>query len=139
MAEAGIFEKMTLRAHSLPHQWKAQGELAKTPSGLGIHGMALDKDVGPLLQLHKLCTSLHFLKTNGITRTPTDAELEMLNLTSDGNGLNIITMPEAYRTRVPTANFLLRQGYERNPIARRNNNSCRTFTGNLRKNADKPA
>jgi len=28
-------------------------------------------------------------------------------------------MPQALRERVPTANFFQRQGYERNPIARR--------------------
>jgi len=49
------------------------------------------------------------------------AELEMMNLTGDGNGLDIIMMPAAMRERVPTANFFLRAGYERNPVAIRNN------------------
>jgi hypothetical protein len=43
----------------------------------------------------------------------------MMNLTGDGNGIDIVTMPPALRARVPTANFFQQQGYERNPIARR--------------------
>lgn len=125
LQKARIVEKMTVRARTVPHQWKAQSELAKTPYGLAIHAMTLDKDVGPLLQLHKLRTSMNFLRANGITHTLTGAELEMLNLTGDGNGLDIITMPEAYRAKVPTANFFVRQGYERNPIARRNNTAAK--------------
>ena len=31
------------------------------------------------------------------------------------------SMPAAMRERVPTANFFLRAGYERNPVAIRNN------------------
>lgn len=118
--KARTVEKMTARARQVPHQWSAQGELAKIPPGLGIHAMTLDKDVGPLLQLHKLRTSMNFLKANNITHTLSGAELEMLNLTGDGNGLDVITMPHMYRDRVPTANFFVRKGYERNPIARRN-------------------
>jgi len=49
----------------------------------------------------------------------TAAEIEMMNLTGDGNGLDMVMMPPALRQRVPTANFFQRSGYERNPIARR--------------------
>jgi hypothetical protein len=42
-----------------------------------------------------------------------------MNLTGDGNGFDIISMPQDLRTRVPTANFFQQQGYERNPVARR--------------------
>ena len=49
----------------------------------------------------------------------TAAELEMLNLTGDGNGFDMVSMPPALRQRVPTANFFQQSGYERNPIARR--------------------
>jgi hypothetical protein len=31
----------------------------------------------------------------------------------------MVTMPQALRTRVPTANFFQREGYERNLVARR--------------------
>jgi hypothetical protein len=33
----------------------------------------------------------------------------------------MVTMPEAMRERVPTANFFQRNGYERNPVAIRHN------------------
>jgi hypothetical protein len=43
----------------------------------------------------------------------------MMNLTGDGNGLDIIRMTPALRERVPTSNFFQPGGYERNPIAGR--------------------
>jgi len=49
----------------------------------------------------------------------TGAELEMMNFTGDGNGIDLVTMPEAMRPQVPTSNFFQRGGYDRNPIARR--------------------
>ena len=49
----------------------------------------------------------------------TAAELELMNLTGDGNGLDMVTMPQDLRARVPTANFFQQTGYERNPVARR--------------------
>jgi hypothetical protein len=42
-----------------------------------------------------------------------------MNLTGDGNGFDIVTMPHELRVRVPTSNFFQQQGYERNPVARR--------------------
>jgi hypothetical protein len=45
----------------------------------------------------------------------------MMNLTGDGTGLDMVTMPRAMRERVPTSNFFQRRGYERNPVAIRNN------------------
>ena len=51
----------------------------------------------------------------------TAAELEMMNLTGDGNGFDIVAMPQAMRERVPTSNFFAQSGYEHNPVARNNN------------------
>ena len=48
------------------------------------------------------------------------AELELMNFTGDGNGLDMVLMPQALRPQVPTANFFQQQGYDRNPVARRN-------------------
>ena len=53
------------------------------------------------------------------------AELEMMNLTGDGTGLDMVTMPQAMREQVPTANFFQRGGYERNPVASRHNTVAR--------------
>ncbi|MBH9975522.1 hypothetical protein H3S98_07530 [Bartonella sp. B10834H15] len=121
LEKANVVERMTARARTVPHNWTAQSELAKTDAGLGMHAMTMDKDVGPLLQIHKLKTSLTFLRRKGVTRPLSGAELEMLNLTGDGNGYDMVTMPAQYRNKVPTANFFLRPGYERNPVAIRNN------------------
>ena len=91
---------MTAAANSVPHQWSAQARLAKTPTGLGIHAMNLHKDVGPLLQIYKMKTSLDFHRRKGINYSVSGAELEMLNLTSDGNGFDMISMPITYRDKV---------------------------------------
>ena len=81
----------------------------------------LDVDVGPHLQTHKLLTSVIFAKQKGYSKPLTAAELEMMNLTGDGTGLDMVTMPQAMREQVPTANFFQSGGYERNPVASRNN------------------
>jgi hypothetical protein len=81
----------------------------------------LDVDVGPMLQTHKLLTSVIFARERGFTRPLTAAELEMMNLTGDGTGLDMVTMPQAMREQVPTSNFFQRGGYERNPVAARHN------------------
>src|SRR5262249_62166852 len=67
----------------------------------------------------KLLDSVLFARSKGYRAALTGAELEMMNFTGDGNGLDMVMMPAAFRQRVPTANFFLRDGYERNPIARR--------------------
>ena len=81
----------------------------------------LDIDIGPLLQTRKLLTSVLFARAKGYTKPLSAAELEMMNLTGDGTGLDMVTMPQAMRERVPTANFFQRGGYERNPVAIRHN------------------
>ncbi|EJF88697.1 hypothetical protein [Bartonella tamiae] len=121
LSKAAVVDTMIKQAKTVPHKWSEQAKLAKTEAGLGMHAMTMDKDVGPLLQIHKLQTSLMFLKRKGVTRQLSGAELEMLNLTGDGNGYDMVTMPENFRNQVPTSNFFLRLGYERNPVARRNN------------------
>lgn len=116
-----VVKRMVAVARSVPANWSAQQKLAATPQGLGIHAMVLDVDVGPILQTHKLMTSVVFARRKGLTRPLSAAELEMMNLTGDGNGFDIVSMPQAMREQVPTANFFLRSGYERNPVAIRHN------------------
>src|SRR4051794_34033934 len=116
-----VLKRMVAFCRSVPDEWAAHEKLANTPQGWGVHAMVLDIDVGPLLQTHKLLTSVLFARTKGYTRPLTAAELEMMNLTGDGTGLDMVTMPQAMRERVPTANFFQRSGYERNPVAIRHN------------------
>jgi hypothetical protein len=105
----------------VPDSWSAHDRLANTHKGLGVHALNLDLDVGPLLQTQKLLDSVLFARRQGYDRSLTAAELEMMNLTGDGNGLDMIAMPPAWRERVPTANFFQPGGYARNPVAIRNN------------------
>jgi hypothetical protein len=117
----GVLERMVAFCRTVPNAWGEQEKLANTPKGLGVHAMNLDIDVGPLLQTHKLLASIVFARSKGFRGALTAAELEMMNLTGDGNGFDILTMPAALREQVPTSNFFLRGGYERNPVAIRHN------------------
>ena len=116
-----VLKRMLAVARSVPDEWAAHEKIGDTPQGWAIHAMVLDIDVGPLLQTHKLLTSVIFARAKGYTKPLTAAELEMMNLTGDGTGLDMVTMPQAMREQVPTSNFFQRSGYERNPVAIRHN------------------
>jgi hypothetical protein len=116
-----VLKKMIAFSRTVPDDWNAHDRLGKTGKGLGVHALNLDVDVGPLLQTEKLLTSVKFARRNGYTAPLTAAELEMMNLTGDGNGFDMVQMPQDLREKVPTSNFFQRGGYERNPVAARNN------------------
>jgi len=114
------FKRMIAYSRSVPNRWSEHDRLAKTTlGGFGIHAAVLDIDLGPLLQVQKLTDSVRFARVKGHAVPLTAAELELMNLTGDGNGFDMVTMPQVLRMRVPTANFFQQQGYERNPVARR--------------------
>jgi len=108
-------------SRSVPDQWAAHEQLGTTAGGLGIHALNLDLDIGPLLQTQKLVNSVIFARAKGYQAPLTAAELEMMNLTGDGNGFDMISIAQAIRSQVPTSNFFAQSGYERNPVAIRNN------------------
>jgi len=113
-------KRMIAYSRSVPNRWSEHDRLAKTTlGGFGIHAAVLDIDLGPLLQVQKLTDSVRFARAKGHAAPLTAAELELMNLTGDGNGFDMVTMAQALRARVPTANFFQQQGYERNPVARR--------------------
>ena len=116
-----VLKRMVALARSVPDEWAQHEKIGNMPQGWAIHAMVLDIDVGPLLQTHKLLTSVIFARARGFVRPLTAAELEMMNLTGDGTGLDMVTMPQPMREQVPTSNFFQRAGYERNPVAIRNN------------------
>lgn len=116
-----VFKRMYAVVRSGPQGWSALEKLGTTPQGWAMHALVLDMDVGPQLQVHKLLTSVQFARARGFDRPLSAAELEMMNLTGDGNGFDMVTMPQAMREQVPTANFFQRGGYERNPVAIRHN------------------
>src|SRR5882757_3070929 len=123
-----VLKRMVAFTRSVPDEWGQHEKLADTPQGWAVHAMVLDIDVGPLLQTHKLLTSVIFARAKGYTRPLTAAELEMMNLTGDGTGLDMVTMPQALREQVPTSNFFQRSGYERNPVAIRHNTVAKLLT-----------
>jgi len=111
-----MLQRMVAYSRTVPDEWSAHDRLGRTPPGLGVHALNLDIDIGPLLQTQKLVNSVLFARQR-LARPLTAAELEMLNLTGDGNGLDMVAMPAAMRERVPTSNFFQQTGYERNPVA----------------------
>lgn len=116
-----VLKAMVAFSRSVPDSWGAHDRLANTQKGLGIHAVNLDLDLGPLLQTQKLLDSILFARKRGYDATLSAAELEMMNLTGDGNGLDMVAMPAAWRERVPTSNFFQPGGYARNPVVIRNN------------------
>jgi hypothetical protein len=116
-----VLKRMVAFCRSVPDEWAEHDRLADTAQGWAVHALILDIDLGPMLQTHKLLTSVLFAQMKGYTAPLSAAELEMMNLTGDGTGLDMVTMPQAMREQVPTSNFFQRSGYERNPVASRNN------------------
>jgi hypothetical protein len=116
-----VLKRMVALARSVPDEWAQHEKLGDTPQGWALHAMVLDVDIGPLLQTHKLLTSVLFAKSKGYSRPLSAAELEMMNLTGDSTGLDMVTLPQALREQVATSNFFQRSGYERNPVAIRHN------------------
>jgi hypothetical protein len=120
-----VLGKMVAKARSVPDDWSEHEKIGDSRQGWAMHAMVLDIDVGPMLQTHKLLTSVIFARMKGYARPLTAAELEMMNLTGDGTGFDMVTMPLGMREQVPTANFFQRGGYERNPVAIRHNTVAR--------------
>ena len=113
-------KRMIAFSRSVPDNWNDHDRLAKTTTGgMGIHAAILDIDIGPLLQVQKLLDSVRFARAKHYDAPLSAAELELMNLTGDGNGIDMVMMPAELRSRVPTANFFQQSGYERNPVARR--------------------
>ncbi len=61
-----VLKRMVAVARSVPDDWSAHARMADTQQGWAIHSMVLDIDVGPLLQTHKLLTSVIFARENGL-------------------------------------------------------------------------
>jgi hypothetical protein len=123
-----ILRRMIAFTRSVPDAWGQHEILANTEKGLGVHALNLDVDVGPLLQTQKLLDSVIFARRKRFTRTLTAAELEMMNLTGDGNGFDMVTMPLEWRDQVPTSNFFQPSGYAENPVVQRNNVVAKLIT-----------
>ena len=115
-----VLEAMIAYSRTVADDWGLHQKLAGTPKGLAIHALNLDLDIGPLLQTQKLMNSVNFAKQKGDRAALTAAELEMMNLTGDGNGFDMVSMPQDFRVQVPTSNFFDEGGYGRNPVAKRN-------------------
>lgn len=113
-------KRMIAYAKSVPRKWSEYDKLAKqTAGGMGIHAIVLDRDIGPVVQTQKLLNSVLFARMKGYHQPLSAPELELMNLTGDSTGLDMVTMPADFRSRVPTSNFFQQIGYERNPVARR--------------------
>jgi hypothetical protein len=120
-----VLRRMIEFSRSVPDDWAEHERLANMSQGLGIHTLNLDVDVGPLLQTQKLLDSVVFARKKRFPRELSASELEMMNLTGDGNGFDMISIPLNMRDQIPTSNFFQRRGYERNSVAIVNNTVAR--------------
>jgi hypothetical protein len=118
-SKLAVLQRMVDISRAVPDSWSEYQKLAKTPAGRGLHAANLDIDIGPLLQVQALVASVAYARQHGLTGSLSAAELEMLNLTGDDNGFDMITMRTELRDRVPTSNFFEMDGYDANPIASR--------------------
>ena len=120
-AKIVTLRRMIAFSRTVQPNWNALERLGETEQGWGVQVLLLDIDVGPWLQARKLNGSIRYARMRGHREPLSAAELQMMNLMGDGSGLDIITMPQALREQVPTANFFQRGGYERNTVARTSN------------------
>ena len=114
------FKRMLAVARTLPHRWSDYESLPRPrpPAGASMPRSSTAISAR-CCRCRSLSNSVRFARIKGYTAPLTPAELELMNLTGDGNGIDMVIMPPALRARVPTANFFQQQGYERNPVAQR--------------------
>jgi hypothetical protein len=112
--KATIVRRMLRAARSVPNEWAAHVRFGGTPSGLGIHALNLDADVGPWLQVLKLKGLKEAAEAAGRGQL-SGAEIELMNLAGPRTGLEMMT--PLGRT-MPTSNFFSEGGYYRNTIVR---------------------
>jgi hypothetical protein len=112
--KASIVRRMLRAARSVPNEWAAHVRFGGTPSGLGIHALNLDADVGPWLQVLKLKGLKEAAEAAGRGQL-SGAEIELMNLAGPRTGLEMMT--PLGRT-MPTSNFFSEGGYYRNTIVR---------------------
>ena len=92
--------------------WREYVAYGKRTGGRAVHAMNLDIDIGPMMQTRKLHTIIDAAERKGFSNLDS-ATLEMLNLVGYGTGLRMLD-PAAQNA--PSANFLSRAGYYRNPV-----------------------
>lgn len=129
LKKIAVLRRMIAFSRTVPDRWHQHHLLGRTEKGRAIHAMVLDLDVGPLMETQVLVNSLRYARRHGLRRPLTAAELELMNLTGDGNGFDMVTMPASLRDRVPTANFFHRAAYARNRIAVRDNTVAALIAG----------
>jgi len=112
--KATFVRRMLRAARSVPNEWAAHVRFGGTPSGLGIHALNLDADVGPWLQVLKLKGLREAAEAAGRGQL-SGAEIELMNLAGPRTGLEMMT---PLGRIMPTSNFFSEGGYYRNTIVR---------------------
>lgn len=102
-----ILKRMYANVKRLPFEWSVQQRYAKTDTGMGIHTLNIDADIGPMLQAMKLRTLKDTAEKQG-RRSLSGAELELMNLAGPMTGLEMMEEPGS---SAPTPNFFARRAY----------------------------
>ncbi len=113
-SKAAILTRMWTDTKSVPDVWAQHQVFAKTPQGQGIHAINLDGDIGPMLQATKLMGLKDDAEKAGKSKL-TGGEMELMNLSGPGTGLEILLNPAA--AAAPTPNFFARRAYTVNKMA----------------------
>ena len=109
-----ILARMYADARSVPDEWPQHQAFAKTPRGQAIHAINLDGDIGPMLQAVKLLGLKDYAEREGLAKL-SGAQMELMNLTGPGTGIQILLYPAA--AAAPTTNFFARGAYYTNKMA----------------------
>lgn len=101
----------------------------KSASLRGEARKALDRKIEVLRRMIEFARSVpdDWSQHERIASRLSASELEMMNLTGDGNGSGLVSMPPDMRDRVPTSNLFQRAGYEHNPVGICHNTAASLF------------
>lgn len=94
--------KAISRMNVKKNNWREFRALGKTKLGKAIHGLNLDVDIGPMIQMSKLAVVRNYAVRKNIENLTSD-RLELMNLVGYPRGA-LMLQPVAYK--VPTANFV---------------------------------
>ena len=90
-------QRMIAFSRKVPNQWSEHDKLAKTRRRVGHPCGGARSRHRPAAAGAEASELDQFARTQGTQDALTAAELEMMNLTGDGNGFDLVTMPQSLR------------------------------------------
>lgn len=107
LGKISAVKKMYANVKRVPYEWSRHQAYAKTETGMGVHALNVDGDIGPMLQAVKLKGLKDFAAKTG-RMSLTGGEMELMNLSGPATGLEMMAPPGQ---QAPTTNFFARRAY----------------------------